>query len=122
MATAKLCECGCGEPAPIAAKTSARLGHIQGQPVRFVCGHATRGRRLTGDHRAKISASLRGLRSDDRIAVASHQSVPDKPVAVIPACPPLKEKPVRGELALVLPLNQLSKRPQLGQLVEGRHQ
>jgi hypothetical protein len=60
MVAPKLCECGCGQPAPLAAKTGARLGHLQGQPVRFICGHATRGRRLTGDHRAKISASLRG--------------------------------------------------------------
>lgn len=38
----KLCECGCGEPAPIAARTSARWGHVQGQPMRFIRGHSAR--------------------------------------------------------------------------------
>jgi hypothetical protein len=36
---AKLCECGCGEPAPIARLTSAAMGHVAGQPVRFIWGH-----------------------------------------------------------------------------------
>lgn len=34
-----LCECGCGETTPIAAKTSQRYGHVRGQHVRFVSGH-----------------------------------------------------------------------------------
>lgn len=38
----KLCECGCGQLAPIAKQTKARLGHVQGQPVRFICGHASK--------------------------------------------------------------------------------
>ena len=40
----KLCECGCGEPAPIATETSTARGHVKGQPLRFVMGHARRGR------------------------------------------------------------------------------
>lgn len=39
----KLCECGCGQPAPIAKRTHARSGHIKGQPVRFIKGHSQRG-------------------------------------------------------------------------------
>lgn len=35
----KLCECNCGEPAPIAKLTNSRRGHIKGQPVRFIKGH-----------------------------------------------------------------------------------
>jgi hypothetical protein len=35
----KLCECGCGQPAPIAKMTKASKGHVKGQPVRFVQGH-----------------------------------------------------------------------------------
>jgi hypothetical protein len=35
----KLCECGCGHPAPIAKETNHRKGHVQGQPVRFIHGH-----------------------------------------------------------------------------------
>jgi hypothetical protein len=38
----KLCECGCGEPAPIAIMTSAKWGHVAGQPMRYVRGHANR--------------------------------------------------------------------------------
>ena len=35
----KLCECGCGEPAPLAKWNDKRKGHVKGQPVRFVPGH-----------------------------------------------------------------------------------
>lgn len=38
----KLCECGCGRPAPIATRTNRRFGWVKGQPTRFVRGHATR--------------------------------------------------------------------------------
>jgi len=37
-----LCECGCGQAAPIAPKTDTRVGHIKGQPQRFVAGHQCR--------------------------------------------------------------------------------
>jgi hypothetical protein len=40
----KLCECGCGQPAPIATKTSSRQGYVKGQPMRFVNNHHWRGR------------------------------------------------------------------------------
>lgn len=38
----KLCECGCGQPAPIARRHNPKLGHVKGHPVRFVCGHAAK--------------------------------------------------------------------------------
>lgn len=38
----KLCECGCGEPAPIATMTKTARGVRQGQPQRFVQGHSGR--------------------------------------------------------------------------------
>ncbi len=37
-----LCECGCGGRTSIAKMTATRYGHIQGQPVRYIVGHATR--------------------------------------------------------------------------------
>lgn len=37
--TAGLCECGCGQAAPIATRNERRYGHVKGQPVRFVNGH-----------------------------------------------------------------------------------
>lgn len=40
-----LCACGCGYPAPVAKATSRRLGHVKGQPVRFIHGHHARLRR-----------------------------------------------------------------------------
>lgn len=35
----KLCECGCGRPAPICTQTNNAIGHIKGQPLRFIRGH-----------------------------------------------------------------------------------
>jgi hypothetical protein len=35
----KLCECGCGHPAPIAGRSDKRHGHVKGQPVRLIRGH-----------------------------------------------------------------------------------
>lgn len=35
----KLCECGCGQEAPIATKTSSRAGWVKGSPKRFISGH-----------------------------------------------------------------------------------
>lgn len=36
----KLCECGCGELAPVATRNHSRYGWVKGQPMRFVKGHA----------------------------------------------------------------------------------
>ncbi len=38
----KLCDCGCGLPAPVARRSDRRAGVIKGQPHRFIRGHATR--------------------------------------------------------------------------------
>lgn len=37
-----LCECGCGQPAPIARATDNRKGIVKGQPLRFIHGHNSR--------------------------------------------------------------------------------
>lgn len=37
-----LCGCGCGRRAPIAKMTNRRLGHVKGQPTRFLRGHSGR--------------------------------------------------------------------------------
>jgi hypothetical protein len=44
-----LCECGCGDPAPIATTTATAVGHIAGQPMRFIRGHNNAGRRMKLD-------------------------------------------------------------------------
>jgi hypothetical protein len=41
-----LCQCGCGEKTNIAKRTNACYGHVKGQPVRFIVGHANRGVRV----------------------------------------------------------------------------
>jgi hypothetical protein len=38
----KLCECGCGQPAPISGVTDRRKGWVKGKPRRFIHGHNTR--------------------------------------------------------------------------------
>lgn len=35
-----LCQCGCGQPAPIAKQTRSDRGYVKGQPQRFVKGHS----------------------------------------------------------------------------------
>lgn len=57
-----LCECGCGERAPLAPYTHRRRGYRVGQPMRFVNGHQTRGiahpnfgKTLKPETRAKLS-------------------------------------------------------------------
>lgn len=37
--TPHLCECGCGEPAPIAKRSYSHTGAIKGHPQHFICGH-----------------------------------------------------------------------------------
>lgn len=38
-----LCQCGCGQPAPIAKVTMRRRGYVKGQPQRYIRGHSTMG-------------------------------------------------------------------------------
>lgn len=53
----KLCECGCGQPAPIATYTNRRRGYVRGRPRRFIHGHHRRGRRASVNTVAKRSGS-----------------------------------------------------------------
>jgi hypothetical protein len=86
IGAAKLCECGCGQPAPLASKTSSRRGWIKGKPIRFIrfhhlyvlqpeshvqSGETRRGRRHTQDTRAMMRAasSHRKLNSNERAAL-----------------------------------------------------
>jgi AP2 domain len=36
------CQCGCGEKTNIADRTSRRIGWVEGEPIRFIVGHANR--------------------------------------------------------------------------------
>lgn len=64
-AAPKLCECGCGRPAPIAQRHCPKRGYVKGQPHRFISGHHTRGRRQSAAARAKIAAAGRGRRPSE---------------------------------------------------------
>lgn len=44
----RLCECGCGQVPPIAAKTRRDIGWTKGEPIRFVPGHQGRLNRTHG--------------------------------------------------------------------------
>lgn len=57
-----LCECGCGNPAPISKRDRRERGQVKGQPVRFIRGHAMRGKTLSDESRAKMSAVRTGRR------------------------------------------------------------
>lgn len=36
------CQCGCGEPTPIAKHSNSARGHVKGQPMNFIRGHQQR--------------------------------------------------------------------------------
>lgn len=50
----KFCECGCGGVAPIADRSYWKWGHIKGKPMRFIRGHAMKGKTHTLVAREKI--------------------------------------------------------------------
>ena len=52
----KKCECGCGNPAPIARQTDKSRGYVKGQPRRFVHNHW----KHTLETRRKISKIHKG--------------------------------------------------------------
>jgi hypothetical protein len=52
----KKCECGCGQPAPIAKKT--RRGYVKGEPMRFIQGHHLR----TAEGKAKLFTPQRNAK------------------------------------------------------------
>lgn len=72
----KLCECGCGQPAPIAKRTRTKMGWFKGRPLRFISGHnntmspetkaklhaANMGRECTTETRAKIGRANKGCK------------------------------------------------------------
>jgi len=49
-----LCQCGCGELAPIAERNRYAIGHIKGRPVKFIKGHQPRARAQEMRRRAAI--------------------------------------------------------------------
>lgn len=58
----RLCECGCGTPAPLAKITDSERGSVRGEPLRFVHGHTGRIQSLRIRERllAKVVVDLDG--------------------------------------------------------------
>jgi hypothetical protein len=42
LTTEKRCECGCGQPTPVADRTDTAKGYIKDRPLRFIKGHNNR--------------------------------------------------------------------------------
>lgn len=51
----KLCECGCGLPAPISLYTDTPRGYFKGKPRRFIIGHNRRSGPLVKEFWAKVN-------------------------------------------------------------------
>ena len=49
----QLCECGCGQPAPIATRNWHSKGIKKGQALRFICGHHRRGKEQSKEEKLK---------------------------------------------------------------------
>jgi hypothetical protein len=60
----KLCECGCGKPAPISKYTNRNRGRIKGQPFRYCVGHWP----MPAEAKDKMSKKMKGRKlSQERI-------------------------------------------------------
>lgn len=55
----RLCECGCGQPTPMARETNRKLGHVKGRPLRFIWGHGNRKIPHPGNRRLFVKAGQR---------------------------------------------------------------
>lgn len=66
-----LCECGCGEPAPIAKRTYGNRGVRKGEPMRYIRGHSTRVITPESHANRSAAASRRMQRPGAREAVSA---------------------------------------------------
>lgn len=60
----KLCECGCGQPTPIAPQTVKKRGWVKGQPLRFVYSHNRMYRRNRSTEERFWEKVIRGEQDD----------------------------------------------------------
>lgn len=54
------CQCGCGGEVALAKRTNAALGHVKGQPVRFIPGHHRKGAFGSLEERFQSRVDVRG--------------------------------------------------------------
>jgi hypothetical protein len=69
MTTVKLCECGCGQPAPLATKNDSSDGRVKGEPRRFIHGHMLK----TGPRKA-VTSTYRKVTHGGRMFVGIHRA------------------------------------------------
>lgn len=76
----KLCECGCGNPAPISRNTRLKRGWIKGQPKRFICGHhISRGHKIaSGNGKYELTWAPNHPRTSSVGYVLSHILLAEK--------------------------------------------
>ncbi len=100
-----LCQCGCGELAPIATQTRSNLGHITGQPIKFINGHNARGRKLSQAQRKSISARSSGARNhwwkDDEVGYRAAHTWVNKQNPKTGVCEDCGKASKRTEYALL---------------------
>ena len=92
----KLCECGCGQFAPIAKKTNKKRGWVKGKSLRFIQGHNGRLRpkgvvQYEIDHTTKCWVWKRSRQSNgyghltvDNQQVLAHRFVYEQNIGTIP--------------------------------------
>lgn len=54
------CHCGCGEKTRIIAQNDPRHGHVKGEPMRYLKAHHHRGKVVSEETRARLSAAVMG--------------------------------------------------------------
>ena len=47
------CQCGCGQLAPVATKTSSARGHVKGEPLRYIYGHGGGRKKMDTDEKRR---------------------------------------------------------------------
>jgi hypothetical protein len=79
----KLCECGCGHPAPIATKTYSKWGHVAGEPMRFLRGHNRANVSMSDVMKQRLSERWSG-RGNPRYSNGRHSDSRGYVVLVLP--------------------------------------
>lgn len=68
------CECGCGGKTSVSDRTHTQYGHVKGQPMRFIRGHAMKGKNLSPESREAISKAHKGKNTSDATKAKMRQA------------------------------------------------
>lgn len=78
----RVCDCGCGQPTMISLINRTERGNVAGQPVRYLVGHAGRGKRKSGSQWWKMTIDGRMLRRVPSHPAAQNGYVPEHRLVV----------------------------------------